>query len=100
MSLPLFGLSDVDFLIARDAQPEVVEYVVEAEPLQPEAEERIEWTDSAAAEMHSVVLRGSLKRLGAANNAEEKRDILDWIFHSDVPDEVDRIIDGKKGSGS
>lgn len=64
-----------------------------------------EWTDDELVEIHYRLLKHSCERLEAICKsqskskgkklAREKNEILNWIFFSELPDEVERVIDGE-----
>lgn len=57
-------------------------------------EERIVWTDQAMLEMHEGVLLYSLQLLRSTGNANEKLEVLNWIWSPDVEGFVTRKIRG------
>jgi hypothetical protein len=58
-----------------------------AHPAQPAPkgdEPRADWSTEEELALHGVVLERNLKVLSRRSNAEEKRDVLRWIFKPDV----------------
>lgn len=60
------------------------------------AGESEEWSESAALQVHYILLERSLEYLAARGNPHEKLDVINWIFRPETPEEVIRQIDGKK----
>jgi hypothetical protein len=55
-----------------------------------------QWSEAGSLELHYILLERSLQYLAARSNPTEKLDVLNWIFRPETPEEVIRIIDGKK----
>lgn len=60
--------------------------------------ERYSWniSDEGVVDTHWLLLRRSLERLDAKSSKKERREILEWIFHPDVPEQVVRTDSGRE----
>lgn len=101
LDLPLFrsdkvieDILDGDPFLDESENPELVVEEVKIPNLDDAAQ--FDWSEDGVIDMHWFLLKRSLERLEARNNAKEKKDILGWIFYPDVPDEVVRVVDGKE----
>jgi hypothetical protein len=93
LDLPIFTRSDVSELLEGEFLYDDEELIVVSDVAKKELPE--EWSDEGALQAHYVLLERSLEYLAAKGNRKEKRDVLDWIFHPEVAEEVIRMIDGK-----
>jgi len=67
--------------------------LLSAQASSPGAETRADWSAEAELALHGVVLERNLKVLSYRGNAEEKRDVLHWIFKPDV---THFTVDGRR----
>jgi len=91
LELPLFTWREKDDLLVGDflvGDDLVVVSSVKEKPTP--------WTDRGVSLLHDTLLHRSLEYLAARGNPVEKLDVLNWIFHPEVPDQVTRTIDGKR----
>lgn len=94
LTLPLFGIngevavlfdnetSDTDSEAGMTAA--ALSYMDNMASTADPVEEVINWTDEEVSRLHSVLLEQSIKALAAKGNANQKKEILDWIFAPDI----------------
>lgn len=94
LDLPLFNAGAIAEILQHDPLTEDSDLIVarERDLLQDETEE---WSESAALQVHYILLERSLEYLAARGNPHEKLDVINWIFRPETPEEVIRQVEGK-----
>jgi len=59
-------------------------------PILDEDLDPVEWTVDDIVDLHSAMIKQSLKALAAKGNPREKLEVLEWIFETDYVGEVER----------
>ncbi len=82
LDLPLFAFTDLrNTAIITDEEALSHETRAVASFIEPiEEEETVVWSADAIAQLHSCLLEESLKALAGRGNAQQKLEILEWIF--------------------
>lgn len=94
LDLPLFKSGAIAEILQHDPLNDDNDLIVarDKDLLAGEAEE---WSESAALQVHYILLERSLEYLAARGNPAEKLDVLNWIFRPETPEEVIRQIEGR-----